>query len=377
MEARAERSLGEVIGAFAPDATLVAASRLGRGHINDTFLVELAGGGGPDRLVLQRLNRRVFADPEAVIGNVDRVLDHLHRKLAGLDPVERGRRLLTLLRTTDGDPFARDAAGEVWRATLCIGGAHPCTGQGGAAEVHEAARAFGEFLRLLEDYEGTRLVETIPGFHDTRRRLAALGAAVGRDAVGRAAACRGEIDFAFTQARLASALLRLREEGFLRERVTHNDTKLDNVLLDDATGAALAVLDLDTVMPGFVLTDFGDLVRSGTASGAEDDPNPAHHEVVLELFEALARGFLAGTGDLLSPVEVENLGIAGQVITYEAGLRFLADYLDGDIYFGVHRDGQNLDRARAQFARLRALERREDDLRRVATRAARDLHVIP
>jgi len=199
-----------------------------------------------------------------------------------------------------------------------------------------------------------------------------LGVAVERDAAGRVAGCRAEIDFALARAQLASALLRLRDAGLLCERTTHNDTKLDNVLLDDGTGEALAVLDLDTVMPGLVLADFGDLVRTGATSAVEDDPDPAHHEVRLELFEALTRGFLAGTGDLLSGVEIEHLAVSGQVITYEAGVRFLTDHLDGDIYFRTHRPGHNLDRCRAQLARLASLERQEDTLRRIATRAARE-----
>ncbi len=372
MDPLAEHALPTVIGAFAPGAEVTGASRLGRGHINDTFLVELEGGGGRARLVLQRLNAQVFADPVAVMGNVERVLDHLHRKLDGLAATERARRILTLLRTQDGAAFAHDAEGEVWRAYEFIAGAHPCTGRSGPAEAQRAARAFGEFLRLLADLDGPPLLETIPGFHDTPRRLAALGAAVKRDAAGRVAGCRAEIDFALAREPLASALLRLRDDGLLFQRITHNDTKLDNVLLDDATGEALAVLDLDTVMPGLVLADFGDLVRTGATSAVEDDPEAANQEVRPELFEALARGFLAGTGDLLSGVEVEHLAVAGQVITYEAGVRFLTDHLEGDAYFRTHRPGHNLDRCRAQLARLASLERQEDTLRRIATRAARE-----
>lgn len=376
MEARAERALPGVVAVFAPGASLAAAGRLGRGHINDTFLVELAGAGAPGRLVLQRLNRRVFPDPGAVMANLERVLDHLHRRLADLDPGARARRVLTLVRTADGAAFARDAGGDVWRATEFIGGAHPCTGAGGPAEAGRAAAAFGEFLRLLGDYDGPPLVETIPGFHDTRRRVTVLHEAVARDAAGRAAGCRAEIDLALAREGLASVLPALREAGLVRERVTHNDTKLDNVLVDDATGAALAVLDLDTVMPGLVLADFGDMVRSGVSGGREDDPDPARQEVDPALFEALVRGFVAGIGEELSPPEVDHLAAAGRVITYETGVRFLTDHLDGDAYFSVQRDGHNLDRARAQFARLASLERRDAELRRVAAQAARDARVI-
>jgi len=366
----AEASLPAVAGAFAPGAALRRAERLGRGHINDTFLVELDRVGVAERLVLQRVNRSVFPDPAAVVGNIDRVLGHLHRKLAGLPPALRARRVLTLVRAAGGAVWARDDEGGVWRATLFIDRARSCPMPPAPPEAFRAARAYGEFLALLADYGGTPLAATIPHFHDTRRRVTALVAAVERDAAARAAGCREEIDFALAQRPLEAVLLRLHEEGTVPERITHNDTKLDNVLLDEGTGEALAVLDLDTVMPGMVLADFGDLVRTGATSAGEDERDLSRVTVRADLFEALVRGFAAGARSLLSAAEVEHLAVAGQVITYEIGVRFLADHLDGDVYFRVHRPGHNLDRARAQFALLRSLQRQEDSLRAIVAQAA-------
>lgn len=372
MRREAEGSLEAVASAFAPGTALVSASRLGRGHINDTFLAELDRDGRRERLVLQRLNRSVFADPTAVMGNIERVLGHLHRKLAGLSPAHRARRVLTLVRTAGGAAWAHDAAGELWRAYLFIDRARSCAVPGIPSEAYRAARAYGDFLRLLADSDGPALEVTIPHFHDTRRRVAALVTAVARDDAGRAAGCREEVDFALAQQPLASVLLRLHDEGSVPERVTHNDAKLDNILLDESTGEALAVLDLDTVMPGMTLADFGDLVRSGATDAGEDERDLGRVEVRPELFEALARGFMAGTGDLLSPVEVDHLTLAGQVMTYEVGVRFLTDHLEGDPYFRVARPGHNLDRARAQLALLRSLQRQDDLLRAIASRAARE-----
>ena len=367
----AETSLPAVASAFAPGAALRRAARLGRGHINDTFFIELDRDGRRERLVLQRLNGSVFPDPPAVMGNIERVLDHLHRKLAGVPPAARARRVLTLLRAADGAAWVRDAGGAVWRAVLFIDRARSCPMPPAPDEAFRAAQAYGEFLRLLADVEGPPLAVTIPHFHDTRRRVDALVAAVGADVAGRAAGCRAEIDFALAQRPLASVLLRLHEAGSVPVRITHNDTKLDNVLLDESTGEALAVLDLDTVMPGMVLADFGDLVRTGATSAAEDERDIGRVELLPELFEALVRGFIAGAGGLLSAAEVDHLAVAGQVITYEIGVRFLADHLAGDVYFRVHREAHNLDRARTQFALLRSLQRQEDALRAIAARAAR------
>jgi len=355
---------------FALAGKPIEAAPLGNGHIHDTFLVSCAGTG--DRYVLQRLNRAVFPDPGLVMANVARVLAHLHGRLG---PERAEREALTLVPARDGSLSVRDQAGETWRAYRHVAGASSHDEPRTPRDAEEAARAFATFQRLLVDLPAPPLAATIPGFHDTPARLAALRRAVAADRAGRIAAAREEIDFAVANAGVADALASLERQGLLAERVVHNDTKLNNVLLDDATGSAVCVIDLDTVMPGLALHDFGDLVRSAAGAAAEDDPEYRRHVVVPELFAAIARGFIDGLGDELSALERSSLVLAARVMTFECGIRFLADHLEGDRYFRIHRTDHNLDRCHTQFALLRSLTEREDELQDLvesfAARAAR------
>lgn len=360
----------DVAAAFAIDGHFVGAERHGSGHINDTYAASFERRGERVRYLVQRLNAHVFPDPEALVANVAQVTAHVRRRLegAGLRDVER--RVLTLVPTRAGGFLHRDDVGGAWRAYVFIEGARSHDRAARPQHAREAARAFGSFQRLLLDYDGPRLHEVLPGFHDTRRRLLALRGAVARDALRRADAARAEIEFALAREPLAGRLLDLQAAGKLPERVTHNDTKINNVLIDDATGEGLCVIDLDTVMPGLSLYDFGDLVRTAALTAAEDETDPARVEVDPVLFAALARGWSDALGDALLPLEREHLLTAGQLITYETGLRFLTDHLDGDRYFRIHRPGHNLDRCRAQFKLLRSLEERADELH-AALEAAR------
>jgi Ser/Thr protein kinase RdoA (MazF antagonist) len=337
----------------------VQAAPLGNGHIHETFLVTCGTGRTINRYVLQRLNRTVFPDLDLVMANVARVLGHLH---ATLGPERAAREALTLVPSRDGQPNARDPAGESWRAYRFVAGASSHDVARTPRDAEEAARAFATFQRLLADLPTPPLAETIPGFHDTPARLAALQHAIEADCAGRAAAARVEIEFALENAGLADALAALQRRGLLVERVVHNDTKLNNVLLDDVTGRAVCVIDLDTVMPGLALHDFGDLVRSAAGAATEDEPEYRRHVVVPERFAAIARGFIGGLGGQLSALERSNLALAARVMTFECGIRFLADHLDGDRYFRARRPGHNLDRCRTQFALLRSLAAREDEL---------------
>ena len=338
----------------------IEAAPLGNGHIHDTFLVSCTGAPHRDRYVLQRLNRAVFPDPNLVMTNVARVLSHLHSKLG---PERAEREALTLVPGRDGSLNVRDEAGETWRAYLFVAGASSHDVPRSPRDAQQAAHAFATFQRLLGDLPDPPLAETIPDFHDTPARLAALERAIAADCAYRAAGARNEIDFALVNADLAEALAALHRRGLLATRVVHNDTKLNNVLLDDSTGAAVCVIDLDTVMPGLALHDFGDLVRSAGGAAAEDEPDYRRHVVVPERFAAIARGFADGLGDELSALERSSLVLAARVMTFECGLRFLADHLDGDRYFRARRPGHNLDRCRTQFALLRSLTERQDELR--------------
>ena len=256
--------------------------------------------------------------------------------------------------------------GAVWRCFLFIEGARTHDAVATPDLARAAARAYGRFQRDLDDQPGPRLFETIEGFHDTPRRLAALLEAVEMDAAGRLDGARAEVEFALSREATAGILLDAHRGGAMPERVIHGDTKINNVLVDDATGEGICVIDLDTAMPGLSLYDFGGLVRTSVSDSAEDEPDPERVRARPEYFEALVDGYLAGVGDLLTANERELLPAAGRVHTFEDGVRFLADHLLGDVYYRISRPGQNLDRCRSQFALLRSLEDQEKVFQRIS-----------
>jgi len=359
-----ETLLRTVVGRFLIEADFVSARPHGTGHINDTFAVTCDQGGRRIRYLLQRLNTRIFREPRALMANVEAVTGHIRRKLEAKG-LPCSRRVLTLVPAREGGaPFVDDPGLGFWRAYVFIEGARTYDVLESTAQAFQAARAFGAFQALLADYDGPALTETIPAFHHTPGRFRRLQEAVARDPHGRAAACAPDLDFAMGRAPLAPVLTDLQASGALPGRITHNDTKLNNVMLDEETGEGVCVVDLDTVMPGLSLFDFGDMVRTACNPLAEDDPDVAGLEAREDMFMALAEGYLEGTVGALLPLERDLLVTSGQLLTYECGLRFLTDHLEGDTYFRIHRPGQNLDRARNQFALLRSLERQEAGLRR-------------
>lgn len=347
-------------GAFAAGATVASAERYGSGHINDTYRVSLEGLDGRRQILLQRLNPLVFPQPEALMANIAAVSSHLAGKLEAEGLPDRERRMLTPIPTNRGAHLVRDVSGAAWRAYEFIPGAVSFDVVTTAQQAREAARAFGRFQRRLLDYQGPELAETLPGFHHTPRRFAAFERAVEADAFERAADCRPEIEQVLARRSLAHRLLDASAD--IPTRVTHNDTKLNNVLLDEESGEGLCVIDLDTVMPGFSLYDFGDLVRTATRRAPEDETELAKIDVDAELFAAVAQGYLLEMGPHLTPAERRLLVVSGQLITFEVGMRFLTDYLEGDVYFRVHHPDHNLARARSQLTFVAALERRQPEL---------------
>jgi Ser/Thr protein kinase RdoA (MazF antagonist) len=338
----------------------------GNGHINDTFLVVCEGDAGPpQRFILQRINTHVFKDPLAVMSNIAAVTRHLRERLTReADPAEGCA--LALVPARDGRDYAIDEEGGVWRTFDYVEGVTLDASTGPAA-AREAARAFGRFQRHLCDYAGPRLAYTIPRFHDTPDRLARFEAAVREDRFGRARGARAEIEALLSRAPLASGLAEHAARGVLPERVVHNDTKINNVRFSEA-GGAVCVIDLDTVMPGLALHDFGDLVRSAAATAAEDERDLSLVAADPEIVAALAEGYLSEAAAFLTPEEKGALLLSGHVMTYQQGLRFLTDHLQGDRYFRVHREGHNLDRARTHVRLLESLEAQHDELEaRVAT----------
>ena len=348
-----EHNLGAVAHQFDIPGEFVGATPYGSGHINNTYFAVFHQAGVPVRYILQRINHNIFKNPGALMENIQRVTAHLAAQVAN-DP-DGGRRVLTLIATRDGQAWHIDSKGNHWRAYRFIENAHTFDAVETTAQAFQAAKAFGQFQQMLSGLPAPRLHDTIPDFHHTPKRFSAMEKAVVADTCNRAALAKTEIEFALRHRAICGVLL----AANLPERVTHNDTKINNVLLDDATGAGVCVVDLDTVMPGLALYDFGDMVRSMTNPAAEGERDLAKVEMNFPVFESLLRGYLSSAADFLTPAEKNLLPISGQVITFELGLRFLTDFLSGDTYFKVPRAGENLDRCRAQFKLFESIRRQE------------------
>lgn len=337
----------------------LSAEPYGSGHINDTYCVVYDQAGTRVRYIFQRLNHVIFKNPPALMDNVARVTTHLGAKISG--EAEASRRVLTLVPARDERSFFCDAAGNYWRVYLFIEKARTYDAVESPAQAFQAARAFGQFQKLLADLPAPRLHDTIPDFHHTPKRFAALENAIQADAVNRAKLARREIEFALRHQPICDVLVKAQ----LPERVTHNDTKFNNVMLDEATGEGICVIDLDTVMPGLALHDFGDMVRTATSPAKEDECDLSKVTMQFPMYEALVRGYLAVASEFLTAAEKELLPFSRKLITFEIGLRFLTDYLAGDIYFKIHREGHNLDRCRTQFKLVESIERQEAEMKQL------------
>ncbi len=356
-----DRDPRNVSSQFVIPGKLVDAIPYGTGHINDTFLVTYENNGAPAKYIFQRINTSIFKQPEALMQNFLAVTKHIAGKIAEekkLHPDTR-RRTLEVMRSSAGEPFARDAEGNFWRSYVFVDEARTFDIIETPEQAYQAAAAFGGFQNDLADLP-TRLVETIPDFHNTPKRLEALKRAADADVKGRKKDVAPELDFVFARAAECSKLVDLQAKGELIERTTHNDTKLNNVLIDDVTGKGICVIDLDTAMPGLPHYDFGDMVRSGTNPASEDTKELDKVFMRFDIFEALLRGFLSTAGKFLNPLEKSLLPFAGKLITLEIGIRFLTDYLEGDVYFKTKRPEHNLDRCRTQFKLVKSIEENND-----------------
>jgi hypothetical protein len=280
-------------------------------------------------------------------------------KIAGAK--DFSRRVLTLIPTRSGLCYHQDEQGNFWRAYLFIEQARTYDAVESTQQAFEAAKAYGCFQKLLADLPAPRLHDTIPDFHHTPKRFAALVKAVEQDVANRAGLAKAEIEFALKRAAITDVLIKAN----LPERVTHNDTKFNNVMLDDATGEGICVVDLDTLMPGLALYDFGDMVRTTTSPAKEDECDLTRVQMQFPMFEALVRGYLASAGDFLTASEKQLLAFSGKLITFEIGIRFLTDFLGGDTYFKVHRNGHNLDRCRTQFKLVESIEQQEEPMNKL------------
>jgi len=362
-----EASVGAAARHFAIDGDFAGAKPYGSGHINDSYCAVFDRGSRAERFILQRMNHHIFRDPVALMENIQRVTAHLAQQLNG--QADCDRRVLTLIPTRAGRFWHRDEEGAYWRAYRFIQNATSYDAVQSPDQAHEAARAFGRFQQMLTSLPAPRLHETIPDFHNTPKRFAALERAIAADAVGRVAQARPEIEFARERQSIVGVLI----DANLPERVTHNDTKFNNVLLDDATGEGLCVIDLDTVMPGLVAYDFGDMVRTTTSSAMEDERDLSKVRMEFPMFEGLLRGYLESAGAFLTAAERETLALSGKLITLEIGIRFLTDFLGGDTYFKVHREGHNLDRCRTQFKLVESIEQQEEAMNDLVRRLSEEL----
>ena len=356
-----EPDIAEIAARFRIDGRFIDAAPYGAGHINRTFVSRVQTSSGVVRFVHQRINHDIFKRPEELMSNIERVTAHIRDKhiAAGRDPA---RRVLTVVPALDGGSFLRTGDGGYWRTYLFVEDAHTCDVAESPDHAYSAAKAFAEFQLMVGDLPGERLYETIPHFGDSARRFGALVEAVEKDAAGRAAEVTGEIDFALAREDFTPVLGDLLAGGRVPERIIHYDTKINNVLIDDRTGEGICVIDLDTVMPGVAMYDFGDMVRLGAATAAEDEPDPGKVHLDLEMFESLVRGYLQTAAGFLTSVEIDHLAFSARLIAFTIGMRFLTDHLAGDVYYRTHRPGHNLDRCRTQFAMVRDMEARADEM---------------
>ena len=329
----------------------------GNGHINTTFLVVT----NEKRYILQRVNSNVFKRPHEVMKNILGVTSHIRKKCEaqGLDA---SRATLTVVNTKSGKPYFDSSDGMCWRLYEFVENTLAPETVSCAQDFYNCAYAFGMFQQQLADYPAEELFETIPNFHNTPWRYENLEKAIEENRSGRLDSVLEEVEFARARKQFCSTLENARASGELPLRVTHNDTKLNNILFDDKTGEAICVIDLDTVMPGYSVNDFGDSIRFGANTAVEDETDLSKVSLDLELFRTYADGFIKGCGGKLTKKELELLPVGAIMMTLECGMRFLTDHLDGDVYFKIHRENHNLDRCRCQFALVADMERKLDQM---------------
>lgn len=358
----------EAIAGFQYQGRLVKAQPYGSGHINDTYLLTFENEEtGEEKAILQRMNKSIFAKPVELMENILNVTSYLRDRI-----LENGgnpeRETLHVIQTAEGAPYFVDSQGEYWRSYKFIKDTTSYDQVESPDDFYQSALAFGNFQRLLANYPAETLHETIERFHDTRARFQTFKKAVEEDVCGRAASAQEEIRFVLEHEDVANVFGELLDKKEVPLRVTHNDTKLNNVLIDNATGKGICVVDLDTVMPGLAMNDFGDSIRFGASTAAEDETDLSKVSCDMGLFEVYVKGFIEGCGGRLTEKEIDLMPTGAKVMTYECGMRFLTDYLQGDTYFKIQRENHNLDRARTQFKLVADMEAKWDTMQEIVER---------
>ena len=363
IEGADSRSLEDAVYAFGFGPQCSYVKPFGEGHINETYAVYMPGPEGTDvpRYVLQRVNIHVFKNPAQVMENIFSVTEYL-REVIRKEGGDLDRETLSYIKTKSGDTYFEDADGQPWRCLHYVPNSicHQTVEE--PQQFYQSARSFGHFLKQLGDYPAERLYETIPRFHDTVKRFQDFSEAVRKDVKNRAGQCREEIDFALAREADCGVLMKQLQEGVLPLRVTHNDTKLNNILFDADTDQGLCIIDLDTIMPGLAANDFGDSIRFGASTAEEDEPDLSKVHFDIHLYELYVKGYLEMAREVLTPAEIDSLPWGARLMTLECGMRFLADYLQGDVYFKTAYPEHNLVRARTQFRLVKEMEEQFDSM---------------
>lgn len=331
----------------------------GDGHINDTFKI-----GPGEKYLLQRINHNIFKEPEKLMENIENVTEHLKKKIIA-DGGDEKRETLSLIKTIDGKSYYKTEDGNYFRMYIFIDDAVTYNKIEEPIHFYNAAKAFGKFQKNLSDFPAESLHESIPNFHNTVSRFKDFKKAVEDDVMGRAKDVQPEIEFILQREKDCSVIVDAIKSGEVPVRVTHNDTKLNNVMIDNKSGEGICVVDLDTVMPGSLLYDYGDSLRFGTNNSDEDDKNLDNVFCRLDLFDVFTKGYLEELREVLTPKEIELLPFSAKLMTLECGMRFLGDYLNGDTYFKIHREGHNLDRARTQIKLVADMEKKENEMKEI------------
>jgi len=363
-------NLKSVAEKFRIEGRFIDAKSYGCGHINDTYAVNFDNAGISHRYIIQKINNNVFKDPPALMENIERVTKHIRMKLEKSNINDISRRVMTIIRTTDGRSFYKDENDGYWRTYLFIERAETFNQLASPNQAYEAARVFGEFQKMLIDLPGKSLNETIPFFHHGPTKYDNFIKVVAEDPLNRAAFAKEEIAFLKDYGSIFNVFPQLVDKGEIDVRPSHNDCKINNIMFDEKTKEGICVVDLDTVMPGLNLYDFGDMVRTCISPTAEDETNLDIISVDAAVFEMLAKGYISSAGEILSKAERDHLLFAGKMITLMIGARFLTDFLEGDSYFKVDegRKNHNLDRCRAQFKLVKSIIENEKELQAIADR---------
>ncbi len=354
----------KIIRVFSLPGEIISVEPFGSGHINDTMRVVMNHNGENKQYVLQRMNTEIFTNPQGLMDNVVKVTEYLKKIIMarGGDP---SRETLHFYPTADGNMFYTDAEGQCWRMEDLVSGTRSYDMATTPQMFENTGVAFGQFMADLADFPAEELVEVIPNFHHTGKRFETFEQEVAANRSGRLEGCRAEVEFALARKTMAHTLVDQLASGELPVRVTHNDTKINNILMDEVTDEPVCIIDLDTIMPGACAYDFGDSIRFGASSAEEDEQDLDKVYMRLDLFEAYTRGYMQAVGKAITPAEAKSLAMGAMVITFETGIRFLGDHLNGDTYFKIHREGHNLDRARTQFKLVADMESKLDEMQAI------------